>query len=254
MRAAVEGARRNAGRRAIGIFATLLIEFALLLLVFTLGEGQPAKSPRPLVVSMSTHDVPEEAQPAPRPSPPAVPHAQAAQEPAPVPEPRAQTAPVPIPRPPALTPAPLPIIELPHDQLALAKSSPSKAPAAGGGAAYGPADTGGGDPDTPRVGTAPNGQPLYAAKWYREPTHDELAGYLSTASGPGWALVACKTVPDWRVEDCVGLDEFPQGSQMIRAVLASSWQFRVRPPRRSGEYQVGAWVRILIDYDIKRRG
>ena len=151
-------------------------------------------------------------------------------------------------------PAPLPFVELPSDQLALAKISPHQAPAApAGGAAYGPADSGGGDPDTPRVGTAPNGQPMYAAKWYREPTREELAGYLSTATAPAWATIACKTVPDWRVEDCVGLDEYPQGSAMIRAVLASAWQFRVKPPRRGGDYMVGSWVRIRITVEDEAR-
>ena len=37
-----------------------------------------------------------------------------------------------------------------------------------------------------RVGTAPNGEPMYAAAWYRKPDDSELRGYLSTASGPGW--------------------------------------------------------------------
>ena len=41
--------------------------------------------------------------------------------------------------------------------------------------------------DSQRIaGSGPNGEPLYAARWYREPTNGELAGYLSTASGPGW--------------------------------------------------------------------
>jgi protein TonB len=103
------------------------------------------------------------------------------------------------------------------------------------------------------VGTAPNGEPLYAAAWYREPRRDELRGYLSTASGPGWGLIACRTVEDYRVEDCVGLDEYPQGSQINRAVLAAAWAFRVRPPRLGGRPLVGAWVRIRIDYGIARR-
>ena len=107
--------------------------------------------------------------------------------------------------------------------------------------------------DTARVGTAPGGQPLYAAAWYRKPLDSELAGYLSTASGPGWGLIACRTVPDYRVEDCVGLDEYPQGSQILRAVLAAAWQFRVRPPRLGGTPQVGEWVRIRIDYEVQRR-
>lgn len=118
----------------------------------------------------------------------------------------------------------------------------------------GPVDSGGAAAyaDTPRVGTAPNGQPMYAAAWYREPSHDELAGYLSTADGPGWGLVACKTAPDWHVDDCVALEEAPEGSRIARAVVAAAWQFQVRPPRINGEYKVGAWVRIRIDYGIKR--
>jgi protein TonB len=107
--------------------------------------------------------------------------------------------------------------------------------------------------DTARVGTAPNGEPLYAAAWYREPADDELRGYLSTASGPGWGLIACRTAPDYRVEDCVGIAEYPQGSQINRAVLAAAWQFKVRPPRLGGRPQVGSWVRIRIDYGIERR-
>jgi periplasmic protein TonB len=107
--------------------------------------------------------------------------------------------------------------------------------------------------DSKRVGSAPNGEPLYAAAWYREPSDDELGGYLSTAQGPGWALIACRTVAEFRVEDCVGLDEYPSGSQIQRAVLAAAWQFRVRPPRLGGVLKVGEWVRIRIDYGIRRK-
>lgn len=107
--------------------------------------------------------------------------------------------------------------------------------------------------DSKRIGTAPGGQALYAAAWYREPDDSELAGYLSTADGPGYALIACRTVADWRVEDCVALDEYPSGSNIARATLAAAWQFRVRPPRLGGVYKVGEWVRIRIDYGIKYR-
>ena len=116
----------------------------------------------------------------------------------------------------------------------------------------GPPDTG--TPgDTPRVGgSGPNGEPLYAAAWYREPYESELSGYLSTASGPGWGLIACRTAPDFRVEDCVALGESPTGSNIARAVLAAAWQFRVRPPRIGGRSMVGEWVRIRIDYGLRR--
>lgn len=119
----------------------------------------------------------------------------------------------------------------------------------------GPPDLGPpGPPDTQRVdGQGPNGEPLYAASWYREPYDDELKGYLSAASGPGWGLIACRTVPNWRVEDCVALGEYPTGSNIARSVLAAAWQFRVRPPRVGGQLRIGEWVRIRIDYSIRRQ-
>lgn len=123
-----------------------------------------------------------------------------------------------------------------------------------GSGGYGPADTG--NPrfagDSEMVGTMANGEPLYAARWYREPTDSELAGYLSTANGPGYALIACKTVTGYYVEDCQLLSEGPQGSQIGRAVMAAAWQFRVRPARVGGKEQFGSWVRIRIDYTVRR--
>lgn len=97
-----------------------------------------------------------------------------------------------------------------------------------------------------------SGEPLYAARWYREPYPEELRGYLSTASGPGWALINCRTVKGYRVEDCELVDEYPGGSQMGRAVLAAAWQFQVRPPQVGGRVMVGSWVRIRITYEHRR--
>ena len=65
--------------------------------------------------------------------------------------------------------------------------------------------------------------------------------------------MACRTAPDYRVEDCVALHEYPSGSQINRAIIAAAWEFRVRPPRLGGKSLVGSWVRIRIDYDIRRR-
>ncbi len=65
-------------------------------------------------------------------------------------------------------------------------------------------------------------------------------------------LIACKVVTGYRVEECVGLSEQPQGSNLLRAVLAASWQFRVRPPRIGGKEQFGEWVRIQITYSSNR--
>lgn len=116
---------------------------------------------------------------------------------------------------------------------------------------FGPSDNGASQ-DTPRMaGTGPNGEPLYAAEWYRKPYDNELNGYLSTASGPGWGLIACRTVADFRVDDCAIVDEYPAGSRIANAVLQAAWQFRVRPPRRGGRALLGEWVGIRIDYGIR---
>lgn len=107
--------------------------------------------------------------------------------------------------------------------------------------------------DSERVGTAPNGQPLYAAAWYREPTNQELSGYLPARmpEGGGWGLIACRTAPNYRVSDCVELGNSPPGSHLASAVRQAAWQFRVRPPRKGGRDMVGEWVRIRIDYGTR---
>ena len=104
--------------------------------------------------------------------------------------------------------------------------------------------------DSALVGTAPNGQPLYAAEWYREPTDTELGGYLpkTMPEGGGWGIIACKTAPRFRVTDCVELGQSPAGSHLAGAVRQAAWQFLVRPPRRGGKSLVGEWVRIRVTY------
>lgn len=248
----VEPLSIGAGRRALAITLAILIPALLLLLLLTFGfDTSPDSRETPIsVVSLEATEIAEEApepskaerEPAeqPAPEPPATEQPQPSEPAAPLPAPAAipkAALPIPTPAEPQPTPAPPRIGVRPP-----------------GGQVYGPPNTGGSaSRDTERVGTAPNGEPLYAAAWYREPRDDELRGYLSTASGPGWGLIACRTAPDYRVEDCVGLDEYPTGSQINRAVLAASWAFQVRPPRLGGRPMVGSWVRIRIDYGIKRR-
>ncbi|TZG26588.1 hypothetical protein [Sphingomonas montanisoli] len=96
---------------------------------------------------------------------------------------------------------------------------------------------------------APNGERLYDAAWYREPTDAEMATYMPKRQLPdgAWGDVYCRTAPDWRVEDCHELGESPPGSGLARAVRLASWQFKVRPPRVGGKTQIGTWVRIRFD-------
>jgi protein TonB len=242
-------------RRATGIAVALALEAILLIGLFTLGgESQPGEPDGPRLATFDASNTPEapdtlepeEAAPEPETRPERVPP-----DPQPAPEAQPQPAAVPQQNPVAAAPA---LIPLARGDLARADITPRAqrpaAPPAASQPAYGPPNTGN-PSDTERVGTAPNGEPLYAARWYREPTDGELAGYLSTAT-PGWALIACKTAPGYRVEDCVSVGESP-GSQMARAVLAAAWQFRVRPPRLGGRDRIGEWVRIRIDYTVTRR-
>jgi protein TonB len=98
-------------------------------------------------------------------------------------------------------------------------------------------------------GEGPGGVQLFEAEWYRRPTPAELGGYMPpNAPAGGWGLVACKTVENFRVENCQALGESPQGSGFARAVRLAAWQFLVRPPRVNGKVMVGSWVRIRIDY------
>jgi protein TonB len=148
----------------------------------------------------------------------------------------------------------IPLMQVTPQQMAVPDIAklPSPPSPARSKSTYGPPSPGPSSDDSERVpGSGPNGEPLYAARWYRDPYHNELSGYLSTAQGPGWGVIACKTVADFRVDDCIGLGEYPQGSNIMRALLAAAWQFRVRPPRLGGQSQVGAWVRIRIDYGMK---
>jgi protein TonB len=104
------------------------------------------------------------------------------------------------------------------------------------GTAYGP-------------GEGPDGAPLYRADWYRRPTNAELAFYLPhDAPDTGWGEVACKTLPDYRVDNCRELAESPAGSGFSRAVREAAWQFRVLPPRIGGHQMIGTWVYIRITY------
>jgi protein TonB len=256
----VDRLRTEGGRRALGIALALLVELLLLLLLLTLGTAErPGTNESTITVVNVRAD--ELAEQAPEPASPEP--VQRAEEPAedrPVPERPAPQQPSPPrpaePRPPRpAEPTAPPIIPIPYNlpSSAATPANPSP-PAPPARRVYGPPDRrSSASRDTERVGTAPNGEPLYAAAWYREPKDEDLRAYLSTANGPGWGLIACRTVANFRVEDCVALEEYPEGSQINRAVLAAAWEFRVRPPQLGGRPLVGSWVRIRIDYSIRRQ-
>ena len=241
----VERLRSGAGRRALGLGLAVVIEVLLVLMLLTMVQVSRSgveKEPASMVV-LNAREVSEEAPEARRPEPEQ--RAQARPEPQ---RPQPDQPRPPSPAPPATAPAPPAPVAIVPMRWSLAPGAPREAapprPPTRVVSVYG---------DSERIGTAPNGEPLYAAEWYRHPDRRMLGDYLSTAHGPGWGLIACRTAPEYRVEDCVPLEEYPQGSQINRSVLAAAWEFRVRPPRRGGMPLVGSWVRIRIDYDLERR-
>jgi protein TonB len=138
---------------------------------------------------------------------------------------------------------PAPFLELSKDEMAAAdvRNLPK-------------AREGSGSNDSEVVGHGPHGELLYAAEWARHPTDAELGGYLPPGAPEGFGLIACKTIPGDRVEDCIELDQEPHGSHLANAVRQAAWQFRIRPPRKNGVAMIGEWVEIRIDYEhIGRR-
>lgn len=253
--AAWDGRRRQ---RAISLAIALAIEALIVALLFTLGaQIAGEKDGKEVVTEFAAVEFTAPPEPQPETQPEQATAAAAPQESQPVPDqPRPQLLqPSPLVSNPTTAPPPPPTPPAPPQPEPIPSPSPKIGVRVTPNRSYGPADTG--DPrsagDSEQVGTAPNGEPLYAARWYREPTRQELRGYLSTATPPSAALIACRTVPDYYVEDCVLLSESPQGSQIGRAVMAAAWQFRVRPARIGGREQFGSWVRIRIDYGLESR-
>jgi protein TonB len=229
-------ARQPLRRRVSGFALALAINIGLLLILMTLGVIPPPspKTMRGIVVDMipaSKSASPTRSQQtmAPRPR-------VEANRPVPKPPPIILPVKPTIAPPPRRSSKPKPWLEMSKEDMAAADIS--KIPAAGSG--------GGGDSEV--VGKGPNGEALYAAEWAREPTDAELAGYLPRNAPEGYGLIACKTIADDRVEDCIELDQEPHGSHLASAVRQAAWQFRVRPPRKGGHALVGSWVRIRIDY------
>jgi len=156
--------------------------------------------------------------------------------------------------PPRATPMPTPPITLPGvimlshadfvaSDVGRIKPSPDQLAKANGDKGDTAADDGA---QVAAAGGAPGGEDLYYAEWYREPSHAEMATYLPARQQVGWGMIACRTAPRYRVEDCRELGESP-GSGIARALRQASFQFLVRPPRIGGKPLIGAWVRIKFD-------
>ncbi|WP_298189201.1 hypothetical protein [Novosphingobium sp.] len=136
----------------------------------------------------------------------------------------------------------------------IAKADISRIKPAGGGGQAGASAGGGGNAEG--TGDGPGGARVYNAEWYREPTRAEMSPYMGAARGGGagdWAMIICRTVERFHVEDCREVDESPRGSGLARALRQAAWQFLVRPPRVDGKAQVGAWVRIRFDFKAAKR-
>ncbi len=226
-----------AKRRASGLTLAVAVNLLLILVLLGMGNFTPvARKFSPMAVFNLAPESPRSAETRKAASPASAPTRPTLKPPEFV-----------LPVPPTITPPPTtpqvkpkPWIELSKEDMAA--SNVSNLPAATDSSGAG---------DSEQVGTGPHGEVLYAAEWAREPTDAELSGYLPANAPNGFGLVACKTVPGNRVDDCYEIAQSP-GSHLAAAVRQAAWQFRVRPPRKDGKTLVGQWVQIRIDYDIQR--
>jgi len=228
--------RAPLGRRASGLALALGVNLLLLLALLGIGAFRPTPpdASSALVVDLLPWSDERESAPAAR---RAVVEPRQVERPRRPPEKLVITSPIP-------PKVPLQMIELTPQDYAAADIArlPKAGPAAGAGSGGAGAD------DSPVVGRGPHGETLYGVEWARHPTRAELSGYLKPGAPDGFGLIACKTAPGNRVEDCVELDQSPRGSHLASAVRQAAWQFRVRPPRKNGQPMIGEWVSIRIDY------
>jgi protein TonB len=230
--------RRRATSFLLAVAAHVLV--VLLLLRLAPSPVQPPVEERPPATFSIAPAAEDSPKPAPRPRVAPRAEAKAAAAPAAAAPVTPTVAPVPTVTPPPPLIGGMELFEAADIGKMKGRSGDSDGEATGKGdsvAAYGP-------------GEGSGGQKLYNAEWYREPSRAELAGYLTSGAPPGsWALIACRTIEDFHVDNCRSLGEAPIGSGLARAMRLAAWQFRVRPPRVGGKAMVGAWVRIRFDFD-----
>ena len=226
-------------RRGVAIVLTVLLEGLLVLMLLSLVVAPEAT--RETATRLQTFSL----APAAETAKPAKSDKAAAKPSAARPTPPKEVTPPKTPTPPSPNTG---FIEMSREEMAAADIStlPKQASAAAGGGSAG---------DTALAsGQAPNGEPLYRAEWKREPTDGELAFYLPKNRPPGsWAVIACRTIENYQVENCQSIGESPPGSGIARALRQAAWQFRVRPPRVGNKPLVGAWVSIRFDFTKSER-
>ena len=221
-------------RRVSGVALAVGANLLLLLALLTLGRASPEakKVGHALVVDLLPESHSPEAAPARSIAEPKA-LAQAQMKPPPIVLPAKPTIAVPPPAPASRSP----LIEM------------SSADMAASDLGNLPMGSSGSDGDSRAVGTGPHGEVLYAAEWARHPTDAELSGYLPKNAPEGTGVIACKTIPGDRVDDCFEVANDPPGSHLASAVRQAAWQFRVRPPRVNGRALIGSWVQIEINYE-----
>lgn len=228
-------------RRAVSFVLALAIE-ALILIAILL--WRPFFPPRKVDHPLSTFSVvPAPGREAPKPAQRSVSQKRSASDSAAAAAPpKPPTLPIPKPEKPVPTPPSSGLQGVMPIELGSSDIGKIKGSATGN-------DTGKDSSSPYGPGEGPGGQPLYNAEWYREPTGPELNGYLKEAPPPGsWALIACRTIPNYHVENCRSLGESPIGSGLSRSMREAAWQFLIRPPRVGGKPIMGAWVRICIEF------
>ncbi len=213
-------------RRGSGFGLALVINLVIFLVLMGLGAAQFEKKPEDVIV-VDMMSSPEAA------APPASEAAKISEKVRPK-------------VPPIKPPIELPVVK-PLDMIEMTPEEYAATDIRNLGHAKGEGQQGAAD-DSQAIGRAPNGDVLYGAEWYRKPTDAELDGYMPRNAPEGYGVIACKTAPDHRVEDCVELENFPAGSHLASAVRQAAWQFKVRAPRKNGQELMGAWVRIKIEY------
>ncbi|PTD21662.1 hypothetical protein [Sphingomonas fennica] len=236
---------RRAGALFVAIAANVLL-VVMLIRIAAMPPSEPTEPTKPLTVELlpdtSTSSTPSKAAEKKRSAEAASQRSRA---------PRAVPVPTPTQPPPAQALGPLKMLILTPEEFAA--SDISKLPSHTEGRATADASTAGSgagqDSSSDGPGSGPNGERLYNAEWYRPPTNAELNYYLpANAPRVGTGLIACRTAPNYRVEDCREIADAPPGSGLARAIRQAAWQFRVLPPRIGGRPMVGAWVRIRIDF------